>query len=111
MPIANCYIKDTQVINNEFQDLATLWAEKINVDVKDICLTFIPNCIQAGQQYEILVNLYLPSLWKKDAIKNIQKSLLMILAGHFHISPKHIFIMTSIIQSGNVVENGEVVEW
>lgn len=111
MPIANCFIKDQQVSQNELQKLAAEWADQINVDVKDICLTFITNNVQAGQQYEILVNLYLPSLWSKESTKTIQKSLLTILSKYFQLEPSEIFVMTLIIQSGHVIENGAIVEW
>ena len=111
MPIANCFIKDKQVSQQDLQALAKKWAEQINVDEKDVCLTFIPNCIQGGQQYKVLINLYLPSLWSEENINNIQKCLLSILSNHFQTDHSNIFIMTSIIESGHVVENGEIVEW
>ncbi|SHF82147.1 hypothetical protein SAMN05443144_113152 [Fodinibius roseus] len=111
MPIANCFIKDKHVSQQELQELTERWAEQVNVDIKDICLTFIPNCMQGGQQYDVLVNLYLPSLWDQDNIKQIQKSLLNILKGFFGTEASEIFIMTSIIRSGHVVEDGEIVEW
>ena|SRR5690554_971742 len=111
MPIANCFIKDKKVTQQEFQQLAEKWASEVKVDVKDICLTFIPNGIQAGQQYNALVNLYLPSLWNDDQIKHIQKSLLRILCEFLKVESSEVFIMTFIIQSGHVVENGEIMEW
>ena len=111
MPIANCFIKDTPVDQLELQDLAEKWASEVNVDVKDICLTFSPHCVQGGQQYKVLVNLYLPSLWSDDQVKNIQKSLLGLLMDFLEVTASEVFIMTSIIGSGHVVENGEIVEW
>jgi hypothetical protein len=111
MPIANCFTKNKQSSQQEIQEVAEKWAEQIKVDVKDICLTFIPKCNQGGQQYEVLVNLYLPSLWDQDNIKLIQKSLVNILSDFHNTEASEIFIMTSIIQSGHVVENGEIVEW
>lgn len=111
MPIANCFIKETQVSQKEIQSLAKEWAKQVNVDVKDICLTFIPNCVQGGQQYNILINLYLPSLWPDEKVKDIQKCLLTILSNHFRLEPSKIFIITSIIKSGHVVDNGDIVEW
>ena len=111
MPIANCFIKEKKIARQNIQDLAEKWASEVKVDVKDICLTFIPDCIQAGQQYKVLVNLYLPSLWSKDQVKHIQKSLLGILCGFFNVDASKVFIMTSNIQSGHVVENGEIVKW
>ncbi len=111
MPIANCFIKEKQISLKELRKLSESWASEIQVDVDDVCLTFIPDCIQAGQQYKVLVNLYLPSLWSEDQVNHIQKSLLGILCGFFKVDSSQVFIMTSIIQSGHVVESGEIVKW
>lgn len=111
MPIANCFIKDTPVSPDMAQTIASEWSEKIQVGLKDVCLTFIPHCIQGGQLYKILVNLYLPSLWSPTEIERIQKGLLSVLCNHFHCKAPEIFIMASIIQSGHVLENGQIVEW
>ena len=111
MPIANCFIKDKKVSQQELQQLAEKWASDAEVDVKDICLTFIPNCIQAGQQYIALANLYLPSLWNDEQIHHIQKSLLRIICEFLRVESSEVFIMTSMIQSGHVVESGEIVKW
>ena len=111
MPIANCFIKDKKVTQQELQQLAKKWASVVEVDVKDICLTFIPDCIQAGQQYKVLINLYLPSLWSENQVNHIQKSLLRILCEFLKVEASEVFIMTSIILSGHVIENGEVVKW
>jgi len=111
MPIANCFVKEKQIAQEDIQDLAEKWASEVNIDVKDICVTFIPDCIQVGQQYKALVHLYLPSLWSEDQVHHIQKSLLRILCEFLKVEASEVFIMTSIILSGHVVENGEVVKW
>ncbi|MDH5476299.1 MAG: hypothetical protein OEX22_11455 [Cyclobacteriaceae bacterium] len=111
MPVANCYIKNGKVTQNEVHELASKWAKAIHVDAKDICITFIPDCIQGGQQYKILVNLYLPSLWSEKNIKNMQLSLFTILKNHFQYEKHEIFVITSIVQSGHVLEGGELIEW
>jgi hypothetical protein len=111
MPIVNCFIKDKKVSQRELQEFAEKWASELNVEVKDICLTFISNCVQGGQQYEGLVNLYLPSLWTETDINRIQNSLLTNLCELLKTEASKIFIITSIIQSGHVVENGEIVNW
>lgn len=110
MPIANCFIKD-MVTTEEANSLASKWAKAIHVDVKDICITFIPDCIQGGQQYKILINLYLPSLWSEKNLKNIQITLFNILLNHFQYEKHEIFVMATIVQSGHVLEGGELIEW
>lgn len=111
MPIANCFIKNKQIKPEDLQELIIKWSEEIQVDVKDICFTVVTDFLQAGQQYEILVNLYLPSLWSENDVTTIQKGLMRVLTTFFKLKPSEIFILTSIIQSGHVVENGEIVEW
>lgn len=111
MPIANCYTNKITVSEKQLEALTNEWAQILRIDLKDICLTFIDTSYQAGQHYKIMVNLFLPSLWSKAGVKNIQLTLLRQLINHLNLHENDIFIITSIIESCHVVENGEVVEW
>lgn len=111
MPIATCFIKNNKISKQQWDTLSAEWAQRIGVDVKDICLTMVTGFIQSGQTYEALVQLSLPSLWAKEDIKTIQMELLSLLSELLKVSSDQIFILTTIIQSGHVVENGKVVKW
>ena len=111
MPIANCYIKNKQVSQGELEELAGKWAEKLHIDIKDICLTVLTDFTQVGQQYEVMINLFLPSLWAEEDVKKIQKTLLELLKSYLKINSSEIFLITSIVQSGHVMENGKIAEW
>ncbi|MTI30747.1 hypothetical protein [Xanthovirga aplysinae] len=111
MPIANCFIKDNKLNQEKLHELAIEWAKMIQVAVNDICITTTSNFMQGGQQYEVMVNLFLPSLWSQDDIKKIQSSLLGLLVKYLEIKSSEIFIITSIIESGHVIENGEIIDW
>ena len=111
MPIANCFIKSelTSILNHS--KIVEDWAKSIGLETKDITINLISDFVQIGKTYEIMVNLYLPSHWSDENIKNIQVQLLNILIKHFNLKTTQIFILTNIIQSGHVLENGKVAEW
>ncbi|WP_233440898.1 hypothetical protein [Leptospira biflexa] len=111
MPIANCYINDLTITSNQLETLTKEWAETIEVDLKDICLSIIDVSQQAGQNYKVMVILFLPSLWDKSNIERIQLSLDTLLKKHFKLGVSDVFIITNIVQSGNVTENGNIVKW
>lgn len=111
MPIATCFLKNKKADDNTLGVIANEWSTVINVDVKDISITFVQDYYQAEQNYSALVYLYLPSLWSEKSIKNIQTEPLNLLIQHLNISHDRILIITSIIQSGHVIENGDVVIW
>ena len=111
MPIANCYIRNKQLSQSDLEELAGKWAEKLRIGVKDVCLTILADFTQAGQQYEVMINLFLPSLWPEEDVKIIQKTLLELLKNYLKIDSSEIFLITSIIQSGHVLENGEIAKW
>jgi hypothetical protein len=111
MPIATCFIKDKKITNQQWDALAGKWAHEIGVDLKDICLTVITDYKQSGQSYDALVQLSLPTLWSKEEVKKIQLVLLKLLTDLLNAPPGKIFILTSVIQSEHVVENGEIVKW
>lgn len=111
MPIATCFLKNKKADKNTLDVIANEWSTAINVDVKDISITFVQDYYQAGQNYSALVYLYLPSLWSEKSINNIQTELINLLVKHLNISHDRILIITSIVQSGHVVENGGIVTW
>jgi translation elongation factor EF-1alpha len=111
MPIANCYINQISVSTQQLETLTKEWANSIDVDLKDICLSFINVSNQTGQNYNVMVNLFLPTIWDKSSIERIQINLDKALKKNLNLKNKDVFIITSIVQSGNVVENGQVVNW
>ena len=66
---------------------------------------------QFGNPYDIMANLYLPSLWSKQDVALLQTGLAKALASYFEAPLNSVFVMTSILDSGQVVENGEQVVW
>lgn len=111
MPIVHCFIKEKEVIPSKIDDLIAEWAHITGIETKDICLNMITDFYQFGQQYSILVNLYLPTLWAEHDVKRIQIGLLRVISKYLDVFPEKVFIMTSWIQPGHVVENGEIVDW
>lgn len=72
MPIAICYTKDTKLDKKKIDSFVSQWAENIGVHISDVSLTILQNSVQSGQQYDVLCNLHLPSLWSAENIENIQ---------------------------------------
>jgi hypothetical protein len=58
-----------------------------------------------------MINLFLPTVWDKSSIERIQINLDQVLKKHLKLKNEDVFIITNIVQSGNVVENGQVVNW
>jgi hypothetical protein len=110
MPIATCFL-NPKIDINQISGLVTEWAGILEVEERDICINVITNFHQFGRDYEILVHLSLPSVWKEREIREIQTSLLGLLSRYCRVAPEKIFIMTNIIHSGHVVDDGEIVTW
>jgi hypothetical protein len=111
MPIGNCYINQISVSKQQLETVTKEWAETIEVELKDICLSFIEVSNQTGQNYKVMVNLFLPTLWDKSSIKRVQLSLDKLLKKHLKLGNEDVFIITTAVQSGNVIENGQIVNW
>ncbi|TGM81106.1 hypothetical protein EHQ99_07035 [Leptospira bouyouniensis] len=58
-----------------------------------------------------MVILFLPSLWDKTNIERIQLSLDKLLKKHLKLGGSDVFIITNLVHSGNVTENGKIVKW
>ena len=111
MPIAHCLVKDFVILPHEWDDVVTDLAEKAKLNKTDITLNVIANTHQFGNHYKIMVNLYLPTLWTSMDVELIQTSLLQAFIENLKLNPSEIFILTSLIESGHVVENGKIVWW
>ncbi len=111
MPIAHCFCKDISVSKNSWAEIALQWAADIGVDLSDVTLNAIPLAAQCGKNYTLMVNLYLPSLWPEADVARIQESLVKILSAKLQLNEADIFVLTSIIQSGHVCENGATLRW
>ena len=111
MPIANCLILNEKHLTANIEILASEWARLIPTNQEYITISFIKVVEQLGKQFEIMVQLYLPSIWKAEEVEKIQLTLLKVLTENLKVKTEEIFIMTSIIQSAHVVENGEIQTW
>ncbi|HTF82099.1 MAG TPA: hypothetical protein VL947_10250 [Cytophagales bacterium] len=112
MPIAQFLVKkDVEVSADALNNIVIDISQTIGVDEKDICLNVINDFLQAGQQYKVFVNLYLPSLWfPKDSAK-VQLIFLETIVKYLSVIKDDVFIITTIVEPGNVVENGDIIDW
>lgn len=111
MPIANCYIKERLGKQLNFDQLAIDWASELEIDKKEITMNVISSFQQYGAQYAVMVNLFLPSLWSSNDVEKIQQTLARLLSRYLDINLTEVFIMTTILESGHVLSNGQIEKW
>lgn len=110
MPIATVFSK-IQISRQTLHTIVSQWAENSSLDTDDVTLNVIPEFMQEGMNYSLLVNLYLRSLWPEEDIVKIQMALMQALQQNLKAPSDEIFMITSLIQSGHIVENGDIVRW
>ncbi|HEY5703207.1 MAG TPA: hypothetical protein VIV20_07030 [Gammaproteobacteria bacterium] len=66
---------------------------------------------QLGNQYSVMANLLLPSIWTASDISAIQTGLARALAKSFNVALTQVHIVTNIVSSGLVVEEGQEMKW
>ncbi|MBT1703557.1 hypothetical protein [Chryseosolibacter indicus] len=109
MPVATILSKKD--IHSSGQQIIDSWAEEIGIESNDITINIITDFSQFGNSYPIMVNLYLPTIWNEESVKQIQLSLIEVLSKHLKTEAKDIFIMTMLISSGHVVDKGQIGVW
>lgn len=110
MPIANCFVSKKLKTSNHQRIIDEL-SNNLNINPNDITINFIYTDKQIGNQFELMIFLYLPSLWSKKDIEKIELSFTTVLSGILDISFENIFAITTIIESGNVVSNNRIEKW
>ena len=66
---------------------------------------------QFGSEYAVMANLQLPSVWSSEQVYAIQLGLAQALTCYFSVAVNDVHVVTNVIDSGMVVENGEQAVW
>ena len=111
MPIANCFVHDDVSPELEIDVLTALWSEESGVDSEQMTINVIAGTRQTGAPYRVMAFLYLPSLWSSDQVRQLQVGLARALGRGFAAAPAEVQVITSIVESGHVVETGETQSW
>lgn len=111
MPIANCFVRAGVPAAAEIHGLTCLWAQESCISDDHMTINMAAGTRQDGAPYSIVAFLYLPSSWSSEDVGRLQVGLARALAKAFALDPADVQVITSIVESGHVVENGETQEW
>ena len=111
MPIANCFVRDDVPTGPEIERLPRIWAEESGISAEHMTINVVAGTRQIGAAYGITALLYLPSLWSSAHARRLQVGLAKALGRGFSLDGSEVQVITSIVDSGHVVENGETQEW
>ena len=113
MPIANCLIHDDvpAELEPEFGSLTARWSEESGISSKHMTINVIAGTRQIGAPYRVMAFLYLPSLWDFEQVRQLQVGLARTLNRAFAVAPDEVQVITSIVDSGHVVEGGKTQTW
>ena len=95
----------------ELDALTVLWSEESGVGSEHMTINVISGARQTGAPYRVMAFIYLPSLWTSEQVGRLQVGLARALARGFAGAPGEVLVVTSIIESGHVVEGGETKAW
>ena len=109
MPIANCIV--TPDCTESQGDLLELWSKESGKSVEHMTINIITRSQQLGNGYAVMANLILPSVWSNSDVSLLQVGLAKALATYFNLSLNHVHVVTQIVDSGLVVENGAEIQW
>lgn len=110
MPLANVFSK-IQISRQTLQSIVTDWAKGAELDTDDVTINVIPEFMQEGMNYSLLVNLYFRSLWPEEDVIKIQTSLVEALQRNLKTPSDEILVISCPVHSGHMVENGDIVRW
>lgn len=109
MPIANC------IVNRSCQpgdsNIVELWSAECGVTATHMTVNIVNAEQQFGKAYRVMAVLYLPSLWPAKDRSLLQLGLARALAKYFSEPLSEIQVITSIVESGHVVESGQTETW
>lgn len=113
MPIANCILSPTVRQKNATgrAGLIDLWAQHSGQTSAEMTITVLSGEQQFGKSYAATCSLHLPTLLSSEAVTSLQLGLSRAISDYYDLEPSEVIVMTSIIESGNVVEGGNEIKW
>lgn len=111
MPIADCFFIGELPADADLDGLVALWSEESDVGPEEMTINLIAGAQQGGSSYRLMALLFLPSVWSPEAVGRLQRGLAAALSRGLGLSPADVHVITSIVDSGHVVENGGTQEW
>ncbi|NOI29258.1 hypothetical protein [Vibrio coralliilyticus] len=111
MPIAHCTISPDLISKAETVEVIERWGSFSEQPTTDMTINFVLAEQQEGRPYQIIANFFLPSVWSEKSVSALQLGLAKALSENFSVEPKNVLVMTTILSSGFVVENGREVTW
>ena len=110
MPIANCIVSP-DCCSAVKESLSFLWARESGKSEEHMTINVIQSHQQFGHHYPVMVNLLLPAAWSDENVSCLQTGLAQALSIYFCLPVSRIHIVTLMVQSGHVVENGHEIRW
>ena len=111
MPVASCVLAPELALVGRAEDLLLAWSNQAGVDQSLLTLDICRAEQRLGKSYLIITTLFLPSAWSPSQVNTIQLALAKTLAIYFQIELSDVLVITQVIQSGLVVEHGQLVVW
>ena len=109
MPIANCHVV-SMLDDLDPNQIVAEWSKRSGIEPDEMTLNLVASR-QGGKRYAAMAWLYLQSLWPEDAVVALSKGLAAALADALDVEHSSVQIVISIVESGTVVEAGEIVHW
>ena len=112
MPVAHCIVRsDCYQKKQEGLSLIDLWASACGKPSGHMTVNIMTSAEQHGNAYAVMANLILPDMWAGDDIDSLQIGLATALARYFNLSTSDIHVITHVVSSGLVVEDGSIIKW
>lgn len=111
VPIANCFVRGELSPSFDVEGLTALWSQESGVDAEQMTINLIPGTRQSGAAYPAMAFLYLPSLWSTEQVGQLQVGLARALSRAFAVPAAEVHVITSVVESGHVVESARTQEW
>ena len=109
MPIANCFVA-SPTDHLAAHTVVAAWSDRSGIDADEMTVNLV-QVEQGGKRYAVMAWLYLPSLWSEEDLVALTEGLAAALADVFRVQSSAIQVVTSIVESGLVVEAGETLHW
>ena len=111
MPIATCLMREASDMERDAASLVGRWAELSGCEAGLLTVDMLPARRLSGESRRAMGTLHLPTMWPKDKAERIALGLVRALSEWMGTGPEEVHLMIRWVESGTVVEDGEILTW
>jgi len=111
MPVAHCIVSPAALDSAVHgSDPAKIWADLSNESIDSMTVSLIRREQQYGKAFPVMALLFMPPGTSEEKSMTLKLGLANALSSHFSLEVSEIYVVTRVVEAGQVIADGEILD-